>query len=541
MPRIIQNISAKLIDFLAGTPTTAPEFGALYNQLLADVDTMTGELYAGAGALGAGVAFVAAVPLDGIKRFPAQSIVGPTTFTVGAGAVAGGSCEVRLTANGINTPNFTAFREWGGSGGWVNTAGVENVCRFWNDGVRSYVSIVQDLTPAAIPTPVAFAATSNTLTITFAGAALATGSVPATSAFTVTQTGNGGAALTVSNVAVNAGSVVLTLSGTPAGTVLCSYVPPVTNSLRDASANIVAAWSGAGVVLGALLLDIAALSGTSIRAAYSLRKLRSAYTGAAVALSRTDFNGGTPVDVGFDVNGNLDTSAAIFSTGSAPIRVSAWYNQGAGAATPSAYNFLQGNTLFRPTLAIDSDAQGRYVIVGDRTASYHMVAGTAAGMPDDFWTPRTSTSFRQNASHHAVVKCAETTDYTLFGQVASPVVARLRVTNTTVFGNMTYNQGVNATAHTGFQAVAQRRADNVANVIARRRGTTNTSGAVTLAAPTDVDHTGTVFGLFYGAPDDGVTRPNASIAELLIARVPLNDTQRDAVASNQDAYWITQA
>lgn len=60
-------------------------------------------------------------------------------------------------------------------------------------------------------------------------------------------------------------------------------------------------------------------------AAYSLRKLRTAYTGAAIRVRRSSDN--LEQDIGFDVDGNLDTSALLSFTGAGDGFVTAWYDQ----------------------------------------------------------------------------------------------------------------------------------------------------------------------------------------------------------------------
>jgi hypothetical protein len=60
-------------------------------------------------------------------------------------------------------------------------------------------------------------------------------------------------------------------------------------------------------------------------AAYSLRKLRNAYSGSAIRVRRSNDN--TEQDIGFDANGNLDTAALTsFCTGTNGF-ITTWYDQ----------------------------------------------------------------------------------------------------------------------------------------------------------------------------------------------------------------------
>jgi len=79
---------------------------------------------------------------------------------------------------------------------------------------------------------------------------------------------------------------------------------------------------GAAVV-GNLLLDTS--YGSGAEAAYSVRKLRTAYTGAAMQVQAT--TGGATAEIGFDVNNNLDTATLLAFAGTNEVRVSIWYDQ----------------------------------------------------------------------------------------------------------------------------------------------------------------------------------------------------------------------
>jgi hypothetical protein len=60
-------------------------------------------------------------------------------------------------------------------------------------------------------------------------------------------------------------------------------------------------------------------------AAYSLRKLNNTYTGSAIRVRRTSDN--TEQNIGFDANGNLDTTSLLSFTGTSNGFVTKWYDQ----------------------------------------------------------------------------------------------------------------------------------------------------------------------------------------------------------------------
>lgn len=64
-------------------------------------------------------------------------------------------------------------------------------------------------------------------------------------------------------------------------------------------------------------------------AAYSVRKLRSAYTGSAIRVRRSSDN--TEQDIGFNASGGLDTSALTSFCGSGNGFVTTWYDQSGNA------------------------------------------------------------------------------------------------------------------------------------------------------------------------------------------------------------------
>ena len=74
-------------------------------------------------------------------------------------------------------------------------------------------------------------------------------------------------------------------------------------------------------VASSYLLD----SYSSAAAAYSLRKLKTAYTGNAIRVRRSSDNG--EQNIGFDANGNLDTASLLSFVGAGNGFVTTWYDQ----------------------------------------------------------------------------------------------------------------------------------------------------------------------------------------------------------------------
>lgn len=199
------------------------------------------------------VAFNTAIPLStpGHAYMPQQSVSGGLAFTVGASPVRGALVYLRLVANGVNIPTFTGFKEWGGSSGYDNRAGIANQVQFFYDGVDYWYSISQAVGAVAIDTVAP--------TITSAAVANGTPSIVrltmseaidaaypcAASAFTIGgHTGSGNVA--ISGIYVDVTVTAPFIYGEAARTV--SYTQPGTNNLRDVAGNLLGT-SGAAVAI----------------------------------------------------------------------------------------------------------------------------------------------------------------------------------------------------------------------------------------------------------------------------------------------------
>lgn len=97
---------------------------------------------------------------------------------------------------------------------------------------------------------------------------------------------------------------------------------------------------GPWAVSGGLLLDV--LGTTAVRA-YSLRKIRSAYTGYAIKVRRSSDN--ATQDIGFDGSNNLDTAALASFVGTDSGYIDTWYDQ-----STTADNVTQATTGDQPRI-----------------------------------------------------------------------------------------------------------------------------------------------------------------------------------------------
>lgn len=94
--------------------------------------------------------------------------------------------------------------------------------------------------------------------------------------------------------------------------------------------------------IGSIVIPIALLDlYPNAAAAYSLRKLRSAYTGSAIRVRRSSDN--TEQDIGFTISGDLDTSSLTSFCGSGNGFVTTWYDQ-----SGNNLNFYNSTAIYQP-------------------------------------------------------------------------------------------------------------------------------------------------------------------------------------------------
>jgi len=121
--------------------------------------------------------------------------------------------------------------------------------------------------------------------------------------------------------------------------------------------------------------------GADITAAYSVRKLRTAYTGASMRIRR--FSDNTEQDIGFDSDGNLDTAAITSFIGSSNAAVVIWYEQSGQA---SNWNLTNTVTTGQPRIASSGSVftlNGKPAIDDQNSGAARLVFNTSFGQAPD--------------------------------------------------------------------------------------------------------------------------------------------------------------
>jgi hypothetical protein len=205
------------------------------------------------------VAATTVIPFDNpVTYIPPKTITGATTFTKNtAAAQAGYAAIVRVTANGSNTPDLSAFKLIG-TGTWDNTNGVVNQLWFVYDGTDYCVAITHPATigggggDTTAPTVIGMVATDAThIVVTFSESVTA----PSVSGWSFKKNGSSLSASSVSLIAAGVWSFVVATMAS-GDTLLASYNSGV-GAVQDSSGNPLASFTDSSVTnsIGAVTLN----------------------------------------------------------------------------------------------------------------------------------------------------------------------------------------------------------------------------------------------------------------------------------------------
>ncbi len=157
--------------------------------------------------------------------------------------------------------------------------------------------------------------------------------IGATFNYTITSDGGAGSVTGSGTIAASTQSVTgVNVSSLPAGTLTLSVTVANGTGTGNAKTNTVS-----GVFTGAF----DSLSAPA--AAYSVRRLRSAYTGSLIRVRRSSDS--TEQDIGYTLGGNLNTTALTTFCGANSCFVTTWYDQ-----SGNARNATQGTPANQPRI-----------------------------------------------------------------------------------------------------------------------------------------------------------------------------------------------
>lgn len=319
----------------------------------------------------------------GNRYLPQQVIASTLAFSIAAGTkIPNSLVYVRLIANGTNVPTFVGFKEWGGSLGWDNRAGITNQVQFFYDGYDYFYSIsqavgavaVDAIAPSASTASVANA-TPTKVTVTMSEA-IDAAYVASAADFTVS-----GHVVTGTPV-VSGSSVDLTVTtafvnGEAART--AAYVQPVSNGLRDLVGNLMASFSGLAITNNVLLAATAvtmtgSTSGTNGVASSNFTiAANGAITGAVIVTPSDAANGGTFSPTSVSISTALPTATFTYTPASTGAKTISVTNNG-GLTNPSNITYTVSASATVPAAPTIGTATG-----GDTSAVVTFTVGSNGG------------------------------------------------------------------------------------------------------------------------------------------------------------------
>jgi hypothetical protein len=187
------------------------------------------------------------------------------------------------------------------------------------------------------------------------------------------------------------------------------------NSMFLATHGILARSGGGGA---SLLLD----TYTGAAVAYSLRQLRTAYTGAAIRVRRSSDN--AEQDINF-VGGDLDTSSLLSFVGAGNGFVTTWYDQ-----SGNANNAIKTTAALQPRIVNSGSlvTENGKVAINDfvGTTNYHLTLTTAVAGTDVY----SFNVIKYNGTLNSLFNAQVNGTYVLVGQAGGGIPVTSAVTAT---------------------------------------------------------------------------------------------------------------
>jgi hypothetical protein len=268
------------------------------------------------------------------------------------------------------------------------------------------------------------------------------------------------------------------------------------------------------------VLDFLSVSGA---AAYSLRKLRTAYTGNAIRVRRSSDS--AELNIGFTSSGDLDTTALLAHVGAGNGFVTTWYDQ-----SGNGRNATQTTAGSQPSIVVN----GAIITQNGRPAiSYD-------GVNDNLQATIPSLANQNNISFFGVTQIL-TRKYTVFlgsGGVAGTTGVRWGLFGQGNFtndgigwagtgSNVTLGNGSLVPINTPYQAVYTK-------TPTQWRISLNGS---TISTVNDTSFPTSTYSLTIGAESENAYIANALASEIILIGGVISTTDRETLERNQGAYY----
>lgn len=139
----VRSVAATGLSLVTNSAISATDtFIAALGKLQAQITTLITRVAALEPATG--VTFAGEISLGKLyTQYATYTPASNLAVTLNATKVIGGSADIRMIGNGVNTPTFSAFTKHPSSGDYVNTLGTVNYIVFYFNGTESLYSINQ--------------------------------------------------------------------------------------------------------------------------------------------------------------------------------------------------------------------------------------------------------------------------------------------------------------------------------------------------------------------------------------------------------------
>lgn len=266
------------------------------------------------------------------------------------------------------------------------------------------------------------------------------------------------------------------------------------------------------------------------QAAYSLRKLRTGYTGNAIRVQRASDS--ALQDIGFDSNGELDTTALSNFASGGTLTVRTWYDQGG-----FGYDCTQSSVSAQPTIVASGQTvtvNGKPAVDFDGTSDF-LTAGTVNLNP----SPRTVLTFASvfqfdsvSSGQYVAAQWSSTTSNQVFA-LLNLATASMRFMARFQNGSLSrVNSGSGTTAiNTQYVGVGQFKANHSKGVL---NGTDYSDTNVN----STVNHASSQFTLGH-RPDTSTGKFNGKLQELVVwSQITASAAHdRDAISQAIDDHY----
>lgn len=256
--------------------------------------------------------------------------------------------------------------------------------------------------------------------------------------------------------------------------------------------------------------------------AFSIRRLRTAYTGKAINVRRSSDN--TTTDIGFTSAGDLDTSSLLTFAGSGNAFIVTWYDQSGNGA-----NATQATAANQPQIV----NAGAVVIQNTKPSPEFYIASTISSLL------ATINAFSAGYALNAVVINTGAQTYAAIADKASST----GVAGPWMMFGQSGNWGAlfsgNGTSQTNYTFTT---AYNALKVITHQILASSLAGTVYANGTQVLSNTWTDYGdttnqVTIGKRADNATWLQGNLSELVLFASPLSTTDRQTLERNQGSYY----